>query len=138
MSIQRREVYLVLKQLSDGRLFYVEGMRSARNYFFDGHVRVLTAQSDSASFIEFEPGERPMQLFHIPDEKGGTQWQAAFHDFGCSPEFGKPKLEYVIFVGAYSNSRERTIKLMSMGMAHAWEIIDGKRELREGEFEEEW
>lgn len=33
MSIQRREVYLVLKQLSDGRLFYVEGLRSASNYF---------------------------------------------------------------------------------------------------------
>ncbi len=33
MSIVRREVYLVLKQLSDGRLFYVEGMRSARRYF---------------------------------------------------------------------------------------------------------
>ncbi|WP_396265896.1 hypothetical protein WGR79_14720 [Klebsiella pneumoniae] len=85
MSIQRREVYLVLKQLSDGRLFYVEGLRSARNYFFDGHVRVLTSPAGSASFIEFEPGERPMQLFHLPDEEG-TQWQAAFHDFGCSPE----------------------------------------------------
>ena len=137
MSIQRREVYLVLKQLSDGRLFYVEGMRSARNYFFDGHVRVLTAPGGSVSFIEFEPGERPMQLFHMPDEEG-TQWQAAFPDFGCMPEFGIPELEYVIFVGAYSNDRERTIELMSMGMTHAWEIINGECELREGEFEEEW
>lgn len=36
MSVQRREVYLVLKQLSDGRLFYVEGLRSARMYFLMG------------------------------------------------------------------------------------------------------
>ena len=69
--------------------------------------------------------ERPMQLFHMPDEEG-TQWQAAFHDFGCSPEFGEPKLEYVIFVGAYSDDRERTIELMNMGMTHAWEIIEVK------------
>ncbi|ELK6103823.1 hypothetical protein [Citrobacter freundii] len=137
MSVQRREVYLVLKQLSDGRLFYVEGLRSARMYFFDGHVRVLTSPGGSASFIEFEPAERPIQLFHLPDEEG-SQWQAAFHDFGCSPELGKPELEYVIFVGAYSDDRERTIELMNMGMTHAWEIIEGKCELREGEFEEEW
>lgn len=36
MSIQRREVYLVLKQLPDGRVIYVEGIRCARNYFLMG------------------------------------------------------------------------------------------------------
>lgn len=137
MSIVRREVYLVLKQLSDGRLFYVEGKRSARRYFFDDHVQVLTTLGGSTSFIEFEPGGRPMQLFHMPDEEG-VQWQGVLNDFGCLPEFGKPELEYVIFLGAFSNDRERTIELMSMGMTHAWEIINGKCELREGEFEEEW
>lgn len=45
---------------------------------------MLTSPAGSASFIEFEPGERPMQLFHMPDEEG-TQWQAAFHDFGYFP-----------------------------------------------------
>lgn len=34
MSIQRREVYLVLKKLPDGRVIYVEGIRCAHNYFF--------------------------------------------------------------------------------------------------------
>ena len=32
MSIQRREVYLVLKKLPDGRVIYVEGIRCAHNW----------------------------------------------------------------------------------------------------------
>ena len=28
-----------------------------------------------------------MQLFHMPNENNG-KWQAAFHNFGCSPNFG--------------------------------------------------
>ena len=36
-----------------------------------------------------------MQLFHMPNENNG-KWQAAFHNFGCSPEFGEPEMEYII------------------------------------------
>ncbi|WP_241696719.1 hypothetical protein [Citrobacter freundii] len=92
MSIQRREVYLVLKTLPDGRVIYVEGIRCAHNYFFDGHSRVGLSAGNSASFVEFSPNERPMQLFHMPKENNG-KWQAAFHNFGCSPEFGEPEME---------------------------------------------
>lgn len=133
MSIQRREVYLVMKQLSDGQVIYVEGIKSAKNYFFDGHVRVGLDPSGSASFVELSPNERPIQLFHIPNDNHG-KWQAAFHDFGCLPEFGDPEMEYIIFVGAYSNDRDRTFELMRMGLDRAWEIVDGKRQLRDGEF----
>ncbi|ECE0486461.1 hypothetical protein KX75_20020 [Salmonella enterica subsp. enterica] len=55
MSIQRREVYLVIKHLPDDRVLYVEGMKYASNYFFDGHSRVDTTSGDSASFVEFSP-----------------------------------------------------------------------------------
>lgn len=133
MTIQRREVYLVLKELSDGRVSYVEGLRSARNYFFDGHVRVIPAPGGSARFVEFSTNDHPMQLFHMPHESHG-KWQAAYHDFGCSPEFGKPELEYIIFVGAYCNDRDRVYELMREGLDRAWEIVEGERELRDGEF----
>ncbi|MDV1094996.1 hypothetical protein ACSI5N_25570 (plasmid) [Raoultella ornithinolytica] len=133
MSIQRREVYLVMKQLSDGRVMYVEGLKEASGYFFDGHVRVGLSSNTSSSFVDFDPNERPMQLFHMPDEHNG-KWQAAYHDFGCNPPVGKAELEFVVFVGAYSNDRDRTIELMRMGMVRAWEIVDGKRQLRNGEF----
>ncbi|MBZ3802431.1 hypothetical protein K9O81_18855 [Leclercia adecarboxylata] len=135
MNIQRREVFLVLKQLSDGKVVYAEGMKSARQYFFDGHARVGLEPNGSESFVEFSPNERPMQLFHVPNDNWG-KWQAAFHNFGCFPEFGEPELEFIIFVGAYSNNRDRTFELMRQGMDRAWEIIEGKRELRDGEFEE--
>ncbi|EFP0174564.1 hypothetical protein HLX12_004684, partial [Escherichia coli] len=87
----------------------------------------------SASFVEFSPNERPMQLFHMPNENNG-KWQAAFHNFGCSPEFGEPEMEYIIFVGAYSNDRDCTFDLMREGLNRAWEIVEGNRQLRDGEF----
>ena len=133
MSIQRREVYLVLKKLPDGRVIYVEGIRCAHNYFFDGHSRVGLSAGSSASFVEFSPNERPMQLFHMPNENNG-KWQAAFHNFGCSPEFGEPEMEYIIVVGAYSNDRDCTFDLMREGLNRAWEIVEGNRQLRDGEF----
>lgn len=133
MSIQRREVYLVIKHLSDGRVLYVEGMKYAQNYFFDGHSRVGLDPSGTSSFIDFSPGERPMQLFYVPSNASG-KWQAAFHTFGCSPEFGEPQIEYIIFLGAYSNDHDMTFELMRNGLDRAWEIIEGKRELRDGEF----
>jgi hypothetical protein len=133
MSIQRREVYLVLKTLRDGRVIYVEGIRCAHNYFFDGHSRVGLSAGSSASFVEFSPNERPMQLFHMPNENNG-KWQAAFHNLGCSPVFGEPEMEYIIFVGAYSNDRDCTFDLMREGLNRAWEIVEGNRQLRDGEF----
>ncbi|MDZ8272806.1 hypothetical protein SND12_17240 [Escherichia coli] len=90
-------------------------------------------QCRSASFVEFSPNERPMQLFHMPNENNG-KWQAAFHNFGCSPEFGEPEMEYIIFVGAYSNDRDCTFDLMREGLNRAWEIVEGNRQLRDGEF----
>lgn len=74
-----------------------------------------------------------MQLFHVPENNSG-KWQAAFHSFGCLPEFGEPEMEYIIFVGAYSNDRNRTFELMRKGMDRAWDIVEGKRQLRDGEF----
>lgn len=135
MSIQRREVYLVMKEIADGRIIYVEGLNHARQYFFDGHSRVGSSPGASASFVEFSTNDRPMQLFHVPTNSGG-KWQAAYHDFGFSPLFGEPELEYIIFVGAYSNDRDRTYDLMRQGVDRAWEIIEGERELRDGEFED--
>ncbi|WP_162720415.1 hypothetical protein [Escherichia coli] len=41
MSIQRREVYLVLKKLPDGRVIYVEGIRCAHNYFFEALLQIV-------------------------------------------------------------------------------------------------
>jgi hypothetical protein len=133
MSIQRREVYLVMKQLSDGRVLYVEGIKSARNYFFDGHVRFSLTRGGSANIVELSPADRPMQLFHVPNDNHG-KWQAAYCDFGCSPDFGEVELEFIIFVGAYSNDRNRTFELMREGLKRAWEIVEGKRQLRDGEF----
>lgn len=135
MSIQRREVFLVMKEIFDGTILYVEGLNHARQYFFDGHARVGVSPGASASFVEFSTNDRPMQLFHVPNDNWG-QWQAAYHDFGCSPTFGEPELEYIIFVGAYSNDRDRTYELMREGVDRAWEIIEGERELRDGEFED--
>ncbi|ELF4846947.1 hypothetical protein ACV67J_004636, partial [Salmonella enterica] len=97
--------------------------------FFDGHSRVGLSAGSSASFVEFSPNERPMQLFHMPNENNG-KWQAAFHNFGCSPEFGEPEMEYIIFVGAYSNDRDCTFDLMREGLNRAWEIVEGNRQLR--------
>lgn len=131
--MKRREVYLVLKELSDGRVLYVEGLKSARNYFFDGHSRVTLDAGNKATFETFSPENRPMQLFHMPKESHG-KWQAAYHDFGCWPEFGEPEGEYVIFVGAYSNDRERVFELMREGMERAYQIINEERDLRDGEF----
>ena len=47
MSIQRREVYTVLKKLPDGRVIYVEGIRCAI-ITFDGHSRVGLSAGSSA------------------------------------------------------------------------------------------
>jgi len=110
-------------------------LNHARQYFFDGHARAVTSPGASASFVEFSTNDRAMQLFHVPKDNWG-KWQAAYHDFGCSPVFGEPELEYIIFVGAYSNDRDRTYELMREGVDRAWEIIEGKRELRDGEFED--
>lgn len=135
MSIERREVYLVMKQLPDGRVLYVEGLKCASNYFFDGHSGVGIDARSSSSFVEFSEGDKPMQLFHMPNQNY-NKWQAAYHDFGCDPMMGEPKKEFIIFVGAFSNDRERTTELMCEGLNRAWEIIDGERELRDGEFED--
>ena len=115
---------------ADGHVIYMEGIRCARNYFFDGHTRVGLSAGGSTSFVEFLPNERPMQLFHMPKENNG-KWQAAFHNFGGWPEIGE--LE-IIFVGAYSNDRDRTFELMREGLDRAWEIVEDKRQLRDGEF----
>ncbi|WMV69319.1 hypothetical protein [Escherichia albertii] len=39
-----------------------------------------------------------------------------------------------IFVGAYSNDRDCTFDLMREGLNRAWEIVEGNRQLRDGEF----
>lgn len=74
-----------------------------------------------------------MQLFHMPKENN-CKWQAAFHNFGGWPEIGELEMEYIIFVGAYSNDRDRTFELMREGLDRAWEIVEDKRQLRDGEF----
>jgi len=122
-----------MKQLPDGRVLYVEGLKGASAYFFDGHSCVSTDPKGSASLVELSEHERPVQLFHMPNQHY-NKWQAAHHDFGCAPPFGDPTLEFVIFVGAYSNDRERTLELMREGVNRAWDIVEGKRELRDGEF----
>ncbi|MGE4926790.1 hypothetical protein ACS78X_21660 [Yersinia enterocolitica] len=43
-------------------------------------------------------------------------------------------MEYIIFVGAYSNDRDCTFDLMREGLDRAWEIVEGNRQLRDGEF----
>ncbi|ENR5961831.1 hypothetical protein ACEWL9_003815 [Enterobacter hormaechei] len=135
MSIKRREVYLVIKETYSGEVTYVEGMNEASMYFFDGHTRVGIDPNGVATFEEFMPTERPAQVFHVPSNTSG-KWQAALHSFGCYPEFGEPELEYIIFVGAYSNDHDRTLELMREGMDRAWEVIEGKRALRKGEFKD--
>ncbi|MFN2743752.1 hypothetical protein ACKUFO_25000, partial [Escherichia coli] len=63
MSIQRREVYLVLKKLPDGRVIYVEGIRCAHNYFFDGHSRVGLSAGSSAGTVAKLAMRQPFVLF---------------------------------------------------------------------------
>lgn len=135
MTIERREVYLVVKETLSGDVTYLEGMKHSSQYFFDGHTRVGIDPNGVATFEEFMDSERPAQVFHVPSNRSG-KWQAAYHTFGCHPELGTPQLEYIIFVGAYSNDHDRTLELMRIGMERAWEVIEGNRSLRDGEFKD--
>ncbi|HDT6029042.1 TPA: hypothetical protein QHD00_003763 [Enterobacter cloacae subsp. cloacae] len=133
MTIQRREVYLLVKETYSGKVTYVEELQSVSNYFFDGHARVNDDPNGKATHEEFMDGMRPAQVFYVPSNTSG-KWQAAFHSFGCYPEMGAPQLEFIIFVGAYSNDHDRTLELMREGMDRAYEVIEGTRQLRDGEF----
>ncbi|MCP2124421.1 UNVERIFIED_ORG: hypothetical protein J2Y93_004579 [Pantoea agglomerans] len=131
-KLPRKEVFLVLKEISSGDIIMAEGLLTASNYYFDGLARTHLQHPPLVTLEEFDPRYRLAQVIHLPNENVG-KWHATHHAFGGWPEF-VPEMEYVISVAAYSNDKARTLKMLKAGVEYSEKLLDGSVAPREGEF----
>ncbi|HHE8494760.1 hypothetical protein NFL61_23040 (plasmid) [Enterobacter ludwigii] len=131
-KLPRKEVFLVMKEISGGEIVMAEGLLAASNYYFDALGRAAAQQPSSVTLEEFDPQYRLAQMIHLPDERTG-KWHATHHSFGGWPEF-VPEMEYIVSVAAYSNSKARTLEMLKAGVEYSDLILNGSVAPREGEF----
>jgi hypothetical protein len=121
-----------MKELHDGSVMMVEGLLPASNYYFDGVARATLHSPPRVTLEEVHPAYHLAQMIHLPHEQSG-QWHATHHAFGGWPEFA-PTMEYVVSVAAYSNSKEKTLKMTKAAIEYSEKLLEKEVAPRNGEF----
>ncbi len=131
-KLPRTEIFLVMKEIHDGSVMMVEGLLPAANYYFDGLARAALHSPPHVTLETAHPEYHLVQMIHLPREHSG-KWHATHHSFGGWPDFA-PTMEYVVSIAAYSNSKDKTLKMMKAAIEYSEKLLDEEVAPRNGEF----